>query len=331
MVAALIAVLLLLMAVTTLYEMALFSARQEHMRLAAHEGDRRGVIVMTFLRNPTKIIAALQLISTGAGIALGMALNGMVTPAILPWFSEFPERDRVTVASAVVLLVSTTVTLLLTNLIPKKIGYVLADPISLHGAWAARLLKVVLAPLGDLIAAFADGTLRLLRIQLPSAPAVREGDIRILLHQGRLRGTIDAGEKEIIDRIFELSELRVRDVMTPREDVAAIAMDWAPDRLARMIEHFDHSYLLVTGEGLDDVKGVIRAREVLEPPIGIGEKDVRPVVELSPAMNLVQALGEFRRQPGKVAVVREGERLAGMLTFNDLVAPMVGEMPALAE
>jgi putative hemolysin len=322
--------LLALLALLTAYEMAIFSTRPEHMRNASDAGDRRATMVMTFLRNPSRIIAALQLAATAAGLALGSLMQSAITaPATVVlaqrgWGEPAAER----IAFWGVLTVSTLVTLLVTNLVPKRIAYSLADPLSVAWARPVYVWQVVAAPVARSIGRMADGLVRLCRIELPPAPAVTEADIRVLLRQGRLRGTIDDEEMAIVLRAFRLSDVRVTELMTPRERVVWLDLDLPLAKRAEFVRTGGRS-VLPAGTSLDTARGVVRAIDVLENPAV--EPRLGPLPRVSSGASALRALEEFRRSGGRMALVVDDHGVAvGVLTFNDLVRALLGEMSCIA-
>jgi len=328
---ALLILLLALLAVLTAYEMALFSTRQEHMRNASRSGDRRGTLVMAFLRSPTRVISALQLLATTVNVAIGLELTTYVNDPLDAWLRAQGLEPAIADALAYwgTLIGGTAVLLVATNLIPKRIAYAHADPISLRYARVATVATKVLGPISNLFSLAADGVLKLFRVKLPSAPAVTEQDVVLLLSQGLQRGTIDPRERTIIERAFQLSELKATEMMTPRSEVRYLRPQDSRDRQIESALAARHSVLPV-GETLDDAVAAVRVVDIIAERERKIEDLSHPVLRIPPTANAIGVLEAFRACDARMAmVVDEHSKVLGVLTFNDLVRAMLGRVRAM--
>lgn len=323
--------LILVLSLITAYEMAIFSTRQEHMRNASRSGDRRGTLVMAFLRSPTKIISALQLLATGLNLAIGLELTQFVNDPFDAYLRSqgiaIPMADAIAYWST--LIGGTTVLLIASNLIPKRIAYAHADPISLKYAKAATVTARILAPFSNLFSSASEGILKLCGVKLPSAPAVTEADVVLLLAQGHLRGTIDPHERKIIESAFQLSELNVRDIMSPRSRVRFLRPSDPRDRQIATALEARHSVLPV-GETLDEAVSAVRVVDLIAEQGRRIEDLAVPILRIPPTASAIGALEAFRACDARMAmVVDEHSKALGVLTFNDLVRAMLGRVKAM--
>ena len=323
-----------LLAVVTAYEMAIFSARPEHMRNASRAGDARGTIVMRFLRNPTWSISSLQIAATFLSLAIGswtQAKYGPVLEAMLRAWG-WDVRSAHQTAPLLIVLVSTVVVLVFANLIPKKLAYAYADPLSLGWARPAYLWVKATGWLASALAWFSDGILRVLHVPIPKAPPVLERDIEELLRQGCLVGTIDRRETDVIRHAFALSDTKVTDFMTPRAAIVSLRLDRPESAHRDHARASERSQFLVTEDGSPDTfVGVARARDLLADPNRPMREMVRPLLLLPASATALDLLRGFKEESARVAlVVGDHGRVLGMATFNDLVSILVGEAKAIA-
>ncbi len=330
---ALLVLMVVGLALVTAYEMAVFSTRPEHMRNASRDGDRRGTIVMVFLRGPTRIISSLQIAATFLSLGLGVFLQSQYSVPVTGWLVRLgvSEESAGGASSWVIVGLSTLVVLVLTNLVPKRVAYAYADPLALLWAeHAYRWLRLTSA-LTSGLSLISDGLLRLFRVRLPKAPPVAERDIQELLRQGHLVGTIDPHEMDVIRKTFALSDRKVAEFMTPRRDIEAVFLNSGDGAVREAMRRSERSQLVVGETDLDNYVGLIRAREVLAHPDRPIRELIRPVVAVPPGASALDLLGLFKSESVRAAVVvGDHGRVLGLATFNDLISILVGEAKAIA-
>ncbi|MDX2065427.1 MAG: CNNM domain-containing protein [Fimbriimonadaceae bacterium] len=321
--------LTLVLALVTAYEMAIFSARPEHMRSAAQHDDRRGTIVMQFLRCPTRIISGLQIVAIFCNLVLG----AMVQPSITPVFERglaglksppigWSDGTVYHVANGLALALVTVGLLVVTNLIPKRIAYAYADELSLRWARPMAGFARIMLPLTEAMTRLSDGILTRLRVRLPSAAAVTEDDVRMLLLTGFRRGTINEAEMRIMQAALRLSDLCAIQIMTPADRIQWLDSREPRETLRARAIASTRSVLLY-GPSLREVVGSVRTVELLSDAEPL---PVQPVLRVSPVATALDVLEAFENPVARLAVVEdERGKVLGLISFSDLVRTLVGD------
>jgi len=305
--------------------MPIFSTRPVHMMNASKAGDRRGTIVMSFLRVPTKIISSLQVIATLLAIVLGSQLQPLFTNPLASRITWLPVQSAQVLAYWTVIAISTLVTMVLTNLIPKRLAYAYADPLSLSWARVVYYYHRATRPLAVILTWVADGLIRLFRVPIPKGAPVKEADIRELLRQGALHGTIDRDEQGIAVAAFALSDHSVQSFMTPRALIEGIDLDQPDSDVRNQVAMSRRSLYPAFHGDLDASIGVLRARDILvEPDVAIIGQ-IRPIVRIPAGFSALDLLQRFRTEPARAALVVDDQGcVLGMITFNDVIGVLLG-------
>jgi putative hemolysin len=247
---------------------------------------------------------------------LGVVLDGSTAETLGPWVSTL-------VVTAVVLVVGEITPKTLAARRPEQFGLFVAPTIW----WLGRMIR----PVPRLFVALSRSILRRMGVETADHSAVTEADVRALALLGEEAGHIDPAEREILDALFELADRPVRDVMTPRLEVAALRVGDTEDDARRAINASAHSRFPVVAAGgtLDDIVGILYAKDLFRATDSAGSIDrhLREPVFLPESMPILSALQELRRQRISFGVVLdEHGGVDGIVTVKDLIAELVGEI-----
>ncbi|HRK21875.1 MAG TPA: CNNM domain-containing protein, partial [Fimbriimonadaceae bacterium] len=321
-----ILILFWLLAVLTSMEMATFSARRERMVQASQSGDRRGTMVNAYQRAPADYLSAIQLLATAANFVIGAMIGVNIEQPLRAnldlWMPGFDYRHYVSWALAIG--GTTILALIFTNVLPKHIGFVRANEIALKSAPLIRLWIKATWP----ITLAVRRTTKLLAAALHIAPdekfRVTERDIDALLLEGVRAGSLDPTEQAVMRRALRLSDLTVGQAMVPREKLQWLDLDWDGKQIEANIRRHRRSNFPVVKEGIDDVRGVVRAQAwLLNRNL---EKTMCPPVFASPGDSLLRAMELLRPAESRLLVVQESGLTVGVLTLNDVLAHVVGDI-----
>ena len=208
---------------------------------------------------------------------------------------------------------------------PEKYGLIAATPV-----WA---LSIILRPVSRVFIGLGRGILRIFGVRAADGPGITSADIRALALLGEHAGEINAGEREIIERIFDTADQPVREVMTPRLDIVTLTAPVTSAAVRAAIASTAHSrFLVVAEEGdLDSLQGVLYAKDVLLHGRDLDSGEIMPLLrqphyvpESSPVMRVLQ---DLRAQKASMAVIMdEHGGVDGLVTIKDLVGELVGEL-----
>lgn len=332
------AILLLLVAngVFAMSEIAVVTARRARLERRARAGDERARAAAALKDEPTEFLSAVQigisLVGVLAGAFGGARLSGHLAAPLarIGWLAPYAD----TVAFVLVVAVITYLSLVIGELVPKRIA--MADPegIASRVARPMQRLARVARPLVALLSASTNGLARLLRVHGDDAPDVTEEDIRGMIAQGARAGVVHETEEDLLERVFYLGDRQVRSVMTPRPDVYWIeAAAPVADIREALADHHASRFLVCEGS-VDQVRGVVGAADLLLQCLAGGPLDLEPLLHpphfVPATMPLLRLLRQFRQSEMHLAVaLDEFGSVIGVVTLNDILADLVADVPGL--
>lgn len=332
----LIVILVLVNAFFAASEIAIVSVRKTRIRqLAEEENNLAARAVMRLTDNASRFLATIQIGVTLAGFfasAIG-AISAVVLVAQA--LAAVPVPLIATNASAIALVLVTVaialITLILGELVPKNLALQNAERVSLFVARPVEWLATVTAPLVIALTAITNGILALLGSkERARVPSVTEDEIRAIVDVAEEEGVVDEEEHDMIQGVFDFGDTRVREIMVPRIRIAAISKDASPRRAWELIIEKGHSRVPVFDGDLDDIVGILHAKDLLRH-FGGGdtaqrvEELMRPAYFVPSSKLVDELLRELRQARTHMAiVVDEYGGTAGLVTLEDLLEEIIG-------
>lgn len=327
-------VIFLVTALLTAAEMATFSARPERMRQVAESGDRRGKLVLAYQRSPVSFLAAGQVIATAAALGIGAIMQAQIVPWLSSWLGSFlplTQRQLDATAATVALVAFTVLALILTNVVPKQVGFDHADEVAVFFSRPFRFLIRVTRPIAWIVTVTSQVFEKAINRRVRRGSRVTESDLLTLVAEGIRIGALDERETEFIKGALRLSDLKVRDVMTPITDVDAIDVRWPSDRIDEAVRKSRHSYFPAYEGSLDNPVGVLRARDWLSHPAIRVESILEPVETVSANMSTVALFDVLKRVDTRIVIVQESGETVGIVTVNGAVSLVAGGVKSLQD
>ena len=232
--------------------------------------------------------------------------------------------------AAVIGLITPVLVTLLADLLPKGIALVLRERLAVLGARLVQLCMMILAPATWFLSTvFVNPLTRLLVGARPCRSEVSTEELQELIEMSQHRKIIDADENAMLSEVLTLSELKVRNVMVPRVDIAAFEIGEDPDELRDIMRTKQLNRLPIYRDNIDHIVGMVYARDLfLEPEASI-EEVLRPVRFVPEIIKLTQLLKYFRQSRTHVAIaVDEHGGVVGMVSVQDVAERIVGELAA---
>lgn len=330
--------LLLLNGVFSMTELAMVSARKVRLQQRADEGDQAAKEALDLAENPNRLLSTIQIGITLIGVLTG-ALGGatlaerLTTVLVkIPWLSASASGISV----ALVVILTTYFSLVIGELIPKRLAMNDPDRIAMAVARPMHNLSRLTAPLVSLLSASTEAGLRLLGVRPSQEPPVTEEEIKVLMEQGTQVGVFAAAEQDMVESVFRLGERYIDAIMTPRTEIEWLNLDDPYDDLLDQVLNSHHSRFPVASGSLDNVAGVLQARDLLihnteEKPADIQEL-ITPPLFVPDSMAALKVLEMIKNSGVHVAlVIDEYGGLLGMVTLYDILAAIVGEIPTEGE
>src|SRR5947199_582369 len=319
-------------------EFALVAARRTRIEEMIRRGDRKAKTVQQALQDLYRQLSAAQLGITVASILLGYVAEDTVAHLFREWFAGLPPAldflTRGGIASIVAVAIISFLHVVFGEQAPKAWAITYPEKTS---RWIARpliLFSWITRPLTDALNWSANRVVRLLGIRGTTAELERihsPEEIRMLVAQSRRRGGLDAGDARMLEGVFEFSEKTAREVMTPRTDMVALPLDLTLEEAADQVAVAGRSRYPVYRESLDDVVGLVHAKDILaglrSAKGGSLRTVLRPAVFVPGTREVEDVLADMKRQKIHLAIVLDDfGGTAGLVTMEDLLEEIVGQI-----
>ena len=316
-------------------EIAVVAARKVRLQQRAEEGDERAKTALALAHDPNRFLSTVQFGITLVGVLAGAYGGATLAAKLAVPIAEVPQLARYAEGIALGLVVSviTVLSLIIGELVPKRIG--LNNPEAI-ASWVARpmiLLSKIGGPVVHVLTAATNLVLRVFGIKGEAEPNLTEDEIKALISQGAETGAVGATEENIVQRVFQLGDQRVAAIMTPRPDIEWIDVDAGAEELREFLASHAHTQFVVCHGGLDEVLGIVRSADLLPLAFKGAPIDLRKLTKealfVPDSMPAVQLLESFRGSHKHVALVMdEYGAVEGLVTVTDLLTAIVGDLPA---
>ncbi|MDZ8031994.1 MAG: hemolysin family protein [Nostoc sp. DedQUE08] len=330
-----ILVLIIANGVFSMSEMAIVSARKVRLQQLANQGDVKAMAALKLAESPNHFLSTVQVgisligILTGAFGGATIANRLAVYVRLVPLLAPYSEP----ISFGIVVLIITYLSLIVGELVPKRLALNNPERIASTVAIPMRALSAIASPMVYLLSASTDLILRVLGITASTEPQVTEEEIKILIEQGTEAGTFEEAEQDMVERVFRLGDRPVSYLMTPRPDIVWLDLDdSAEENRLKMVDSAYSRYPVCQG-GLDNVLGVIPVTDLLarsfrgEPlDLTIG---LRQPVFVPESTRGLKVLELFKQTITHMAlVVDEYGVIQGLVTLNDIMSEIVGDVPS---
>lgn len=319
-------------------EMAIVSSRKARLQQKADNGDEGAKIALELATEPTSFLSTVQIGITLIGILTGLFGGAGIKDRLaellklVAWISPYSQI----VSISIVVIIITFLSLVIGELVPKRIA--LSNPEKI-ASFVAPLMKFISRtgrPFVRLLSLSTDILLGMLRIKHSSESPVTEEEIKLLIEQGTQGGVFQQSEQDMIARVFRLDDLIVTALMTPRPEVVWLDLDQPHETIFSTISESRHFCFPVARGNLDNVTGVVYAKDLLAQSLGRMKFDITNVMqpplfvpESMPAMTVLEKLKAARSHIA--LVIDEYGGFHGLVTLNDFLEAIVGDIPLLDE
>jgi putative hemolysin len=332
---AIVFALLVANGVFSMAEIAIVSSRKAKLRQLAADGDTRARLALHLAESPNTFLATVQIGITLIGV-LTAAFSGASISAELAvplreigWLATYADQ----IAFSLVVVVLTYFTLVIGELVPKRIG--LGNPEGVASVLAGPMhgLSRVGAPLVILLGRSTDALLRLLRIKPVAEVKVSEEEVRLLVREGMRVGLFHPQEPAMIESVMALDHTPVRDLMTPRAKIIWINVTDSHETIWHRIVVSAHSTFPVYEGKRDNVLGLVTVKAIyanLAAGVAVNVRDLTtPALVLPESLSTSALLDRFKTTGKHVALVTdEFGAIAGLVSLHDVIEAIVGELPS---
>jgi putative hemolysin len=326
--------LILLNGVFAMAEIAIVSARKVRLQQWADDGHHGAQAALELADTPTRFLSTVQIGITSISIMSGVYGEQAIASHLEVWMNNFallvPYSN---LFSTIIMVVSVTLlSLIFGELVPKRLAMHNPELIASFLSRPMRWLSRATSPLVRLLSSATDTALRLLGSSNSKEPSITEEEIRVLMEQGADEGIFERAEQELVENIFRLDDRKVASIMTPRKEIVPLDVDDPlEENLARLQTTVFSRFPVVKGS-LEQVVGIITAKDILNQlldgkPIDIAAL-VKPPLYVPATVSPMQLMEQFKKTRNHLAlVVDEYGELEGLVTMNDVLETIVGDLP----
>jgi len=316
-------------------EMAIVASRRGRLRQLADQGDSRAATALELASNPDRFLPTVQIGITLVGTLAAVYGGDRIVDAFAGWIATRVPRALAgasrTIALTTFVMVLSFVTLLLGELVPKRLALRRAEAFARLAAPVMQFVSLVFKPLVWGMGAATSAVLFLLGARGQTGPTVSVDDIEHLLEAGRAEGVLEGIEQSVASEALRLGERTVRDIMRPRIDLDALDVDTPAAEVAGAVAMAGYSRLPVYEGSLDHIVGYVSMKDVLRHswmgwPIEV-RKMLHRALFVPETMPLDRLLELFQTEKNQLAIVLdEYGGTEGMVTLEDVLEELVGEI-----
>jgi putative hemolysin len=335
---ALILVLIVANGIFSGSEIAIVSARKLRLEQLAQRGDRQAAVALRLASSPNDFLSTVQIGITLIGILSGAVGGATLAQRLRPMLASVAVLRPWSELLSVVIVVSaiTYLSLVIGELVPKRIALNDPETIARRVASPMRLLSRWAAPLVHLLSRSTDALLNLLGVRASDEPEITEEEIRAMLRQGAETGVFEETEHDIVQRVLRLGDRTTRSLMTPRTEISWLDLEDPLEDILQQVMGSNHSRFPVSRGELDDCLGVIEGRHLLTAQLAGGpvqiEQLIEPALYVTETMKALNVIERFRSSGVAIALVTdEFGGIEGLVTLNDVMEGIVGELPSAQE
>lgn len=328
----LIFVLLIINGLFSMSEIAVVSARRARLQNRAAEGDLGSQTAIELADQPDKFLATVQIGITLVGVLSGAFGGAAISARLVPYVEKisFLAPYAETFSFAFVVLIITYFSLVIGELVPKSIALNAPEKVASIFSRPMRFISKVTSPVVWLLSASTNLLLKILRLGESNDSAVTEDEIRAMIAQGTQVGVFEESEQDLLESIINLDDKRISGLMTTRLEIAWVDINDSIEEIKGELNEHNYSRLIVCDGDLDNVRGYVKAKDLLNLILSGQELNLEAVLKqpvFAPTTNTaLELLETFKTSHTHLAIIiDEFGATQGLITVNDILEEIVGD------
>jgi putative hemolysin len=325
-----IALLILLNGLVVMTEIALISAKKSRLDLRAGKGDEKAKTALKLQEHPEVFLSTAQIFITVIAILEGVYSAERFNKYLIPGIEkiDFLKPYAPTIATVIIVIIVTFLSIIFGELLPKRIAMIKAEKIARGSAQAMHFLSRLTYPIVWLLTRVTNLIFKLFNIKESADNRVTEEEIKAMVSEGSEHGAIEEEEKEIIERVFHLGDRNITSLMTHRTDIVWFDVNESADSIREKIREYLHSVYPLCDGDIDNIKGVVYIKDMFLEPNAPLTNHLKKALFVPENNTAYQVLEKFKQTKIHYAfIVDEYGTMHGLITINDILKAIVGEMP----
>ena len=329
-------ILILLNAFFAASEIAFISLNDAKIEKQAKEGSKKAKQIEKMLKEPSKFLATIQIGITLAGFLSSAFASDTFAEKLAPTLYQVMPFLSLGVWKSISIILITIIlsffTLVFGELVPKRLAMKNYEKIAFGSIGVIRTIAIITSPFVKFLTFVTNSISKLFGVGENDEESVTEEEIKMMVDQGKEKGTIKEEEKELINNVFEFNDITVSEIMRHRKDIFAVDINISNDELIEELskEEYRYSRIPVYDETIDEIKGILYVKDILK---NINKKSfkVKNVVKdayfVSQNRLINEVFKEMQKNKTQIAIiVDEYGGTAGLITMEDILEELVGDI-----
>ena len=316
-------------------EIAFISLNDAKVEKDAKGGNKKSKQILKMLRFPSRFLATIQIGITLAGFLSSAfasdAFADVLAPILNSWFPIINIETWKGISIIIITLILSFFTLVFGELVPKRLAMKYYEKIAYATVGTIRAISIITAPFVRLLTTSTNMVSKIFGVGEADEEVVTEEEIKMMIAEGEEKGTIEAGEKQLLNNVFEFNDIIVSEAMTPRTEMYAIDINDDINKILDEVDEYKYSRIPVYEEDIDDIKGILYIKDILKPlkdnkPIDI-KNSIREPYFIPESKDIDELFKEMQKNKIQMAIViDEYGGTAGLITMEDILEELVGNI-----
>ena len=328
-------ILILLNAYFAATEIAFISLNDSKIERDTKEGNKKAKQILKMLRSPSKFLATIQIGITLAGFLSSAFASDAFADKLAPILNNLVPAISIDIWRGISIVIITIIlsffTLVFGELVPKRLAMKYYEKISYATIGVIRGISIITAPFVKLLTFSTNMVSKIFGVGEAEEEVVTEEEIRMMIDEGEEKGTIERGEKQLLNNVFEFNDIIVSEIMTPRTDMYAIDINEDLKEQLDEIDKFKYSRIPVYDEDIDDIKGILFVKDILKPLKDNKEINIKELMRepyfVPESKDIDELFKEMQQNKVQMAIaIDEYGGTAGLITMEDIIEELVGNI-----
>ena len=328
-------ILILINAYFAATEIAFISLNDAKIEKDAKEGKKKAKQILKMLKSPSKFLATIQIGITLAGFLSSAFASDAFAEKLAPILSSAMPFFSLEIWKGISIVVITIIlsffTLVFGELVPKRLAMKYYEKISYATIGVIRAISIVTAPFVKLLTFSTNMVSKIFGVGEAEEEVVTEEEIKMMIAEGEEKGTIEKGEKQLLNNVFQFNDIIASEIMTPRTDMYAIDINEDINKLLETIDKYKYSRIPVYDGNIDNIKGILFVKDIIKPlkmNQQINLKEIMREPHFVPeSKDIDELFKEMQINKVHIAIViDEYGGTAGLITMEDILEELVGNI-----